>query len=302
MKSKNHNQCKQEIQAGTLYLVGTPIGNLEDITFRAVRILQEVDLIAAEDTRHTGKLLQHFQIKTPQISYHEHNHKAREGELVGYLQEGKAIALVTDAGMPSISDPGYHLVKACVTVGLSVVPIPGVTAVITALVGSGLSGDRFVFEGFLPIKNKLRSLRLENLREETRTIILYEAPHRLLSTLKDLAGVLEQDRAIVLGRELTKLHEEFLRSTIGEVIALYEGERVPKGEFTLVVSGASSKPLPTLSVAEIQSLLQELYHQGMNKSQASRHLAQITSLDRREIYQIALSTVTSDQLPVTSYQ
>jgi len=192
----------QNIDFGILYLVGTPIGNLEDITLRAIRILQEVDLIAAEDTRRTGKLLQHLQIKKPQISYHQHNQTDRTKELLARLQTGKAIALVTDAGMPGICDPGYEIVKAAIALDILVVPIPGVTAAITALAASGLPTDRFVFEGFLPAKGKQRSERLDVLKSETRTLIIYEAPHRLLSTLMDLGAVLGEDRQIVLAREL----------------------------------------------------------------------------------------------------
>ena len=178
---------EENLKEGTLYIVGTPIGNLEDITFRAVGILQAVDLIAAEDTRHTGKLLKHFQITTPQVSYHEHNRLSRLEELLHRLRTGEAIALVSDAGMPGISDPGYELVKACIEAGVSVIPIPGVTAAVTALAVSGLPTDRFVFEGFLPTKSKPRSDRLNSLKGETRTLIFYEAPHRLRQTLTDLA-------------------------------------------------------------------------------------------------------------------
>ncbi|MGA7935671.1 MAG: 16S rRNA (cytidine(1402)-2'-O)-methyltransferase, partial [Kovacikia sp.] len=221
---------------GTLYIVGTPIGNLEDMTFRAVRILQAVDFIAAEDTRHTGKLLHHFQIGTPQISYHDHNRHSRTPELLERLRQGKAIALVTDAGMPGISDPGYELVRDCVEAGISVVPIPGPSAAIAALTASGLPSDRFIFEGFLPAKPQLRRARLEILKTESRTLIFYEAPHRLRQTLQDLVA-LGDDRKIVLARELTKLHEEIWRGTIAEAIAHY-GDRSPQGEFTLVITGA----------------------------------------------------------------
>ncbi|MGK7872617.1 MAG: 16S rRNA (cytidine(1402)-2'-O)-methyltransferase [Xenococcaceae cyanobacterium] len=283
----------ENLRAGTLYLVGTPIGNLEDITFRAVRILQGVDLIAAEDTRRTGKLLQHFQITTPQVSYHQHNRLSRLGELLHRLGEGEAIALVTDAGMPGISDPGYELVKACIDAGVSVVPVPGVTAAVTALSAAGLPTDRFVFEGFLPTKSKQRSDRLNTLKWETRTLILYESPHRLRQTLTDLAGVLGEDRQIVLARELTKLHEEFWRGAVREAILLYQGDRQPKGEYTLVVAGAPKAETPILSEDEIKAELQKLLNQGMTRSQASRQLAQLTSLPRRQIYQLAF-TVTGD--------
>lgn len=271
----------------TLYLVATPIGNLEDMTFRAIRILQTVDLIAAEDTRHTGKLLQHFQIKTPQLSYHEHNSQQRIPELLSKMSQGKAIALVTDAGMPLISDPGYELVKACVAQGISVVPIPGANAAITALSAAGLATDKFVFEGFLPAKSKERRTHLETIQSETRTIIFYESPHRLRETLQDLGAILGEEREIVLARELTKMHEEFWRGTINYAIAHYTN-REPQGEFTLVVAGATLEK-PQLSEAVIKAELQNLLMQGLSRSEASRQLAQQTSLPRRQIYQLALS-------------
>lgn len=280
---------------GILYVVGTPIGNLEDMTFRAVRILQTVDLIAAEDTRHTGKLLQHFQITTPQLSYHEHNSNSRVPELLQQLVNGKAIALVTDAGMPAISDPGFELVKACVEAGISVVPIPGPCAVITALSAAGLPTEKFVFEGFLPTKNQDRQERLEFLQAEARTIIFYESPHRLRQTLQDLADVLGQDRRLVLARELTKLYEEFFRGRIEDAIAYYT-EREPQGEYTLVVAGLP--PLkPQLSEAELKAELQQIMAQGISRSQASRQLAKATSLPRRHLYQLALAI---PNLPLTA--
>lgn len=271
---------------GTLYLVGTPIGNLEDMTFRAVRILQNVDLIAAEDTRHTGKLLHHFQISTPQISYHDNNRHSRTQELVERLQQGKAIALVTDAGTPGISDPGYELTKACAEVGIPVVPIPGASAAITALTASGLPCDRFVFEGFLPAKSQARRAYLEGLKAESRTLIFYEAPHRLRQTLPDLL-ILGKERQIVLARELTKLHEEIWRGTIDEAVEHYR-DREPQGEFTIVIAGAELSH-PVLSEDAIKAELQTLLKQGLSRSEASRQLAQQTSLPRRQIYQLALS-------------
>lgn len=276
-----------DAKAGILYIVGTPIGNLEDMTFRAVRILQTVDLIAAEDTRHTGKLLQHFQIKTPQISYHDHNRISRIPELLSRFQQGSAIALVTDAGMPGISDPGYELVKACAAAEVPVVPIPGASAVITALSASGLPSDRFSFEGFLPAKSQARRLHLEALQTDVRTLIFYESPHRLKHTLQDLADVLGHDRQITLARELTKLHEEFWRGTIAEAVEQYQ-TREPQGEFTLVVAGATIETR-VLSEAAIIVELQSLLSQGLSRSDASRQLAQQTSLPRRQIYQLALS-------------
>lgn len=276
-----------EIQAGTLYIVGTPIGNLEDITFRALEILRKVDLIAAEDTRHTGKLLQHFQIATPQISYHDHNRRGRLPELVQRLSQQTTIALVTDAGMPGISDPGYELVKACVDAGISVVPIPGVSAVTTAVSAAGLPTDRFVFEGFLPLKGQERQTRLETLQTEPRTLVFYEAPHRLKQTLQDLLNWMGADRSIVLARELTKLHEQFWRGTVAEAITYYQ-TREPQGEFTLVVAGHQTTE-PQLSESALLAELQHLIQQGLSRSQASRQLAQQTALSRRQIYQLALT-------------
>jgi 16S rRNA (cytidine1402-2'-O)-methyltransferase len=278
---------------GTLYVVGTPIGNLEDITFRAVRILQTVDIIAAEDTRHTGKLLQHFQVKTPQVSYHEHNRTSRIPELLEHLVNNKAIALVSDAGMPGISDPGYELVKACIEAGISVVPIPGASAAITALSASGLPTDRFVFEGFLPAKTQQRQEYLESLQTESRTLIFYESPHRLRDTLQDLALVWGSDRQIVLGRELTKLYEEFWRGTIAEAIAHYS-QREPQGEYTLVVAGIPASQ-PQLTEEELKAELKILISQGISRSQASRQLAKFTSLPRRQLYQLALSLVVTPE-------
>ncbi|MBE9128866.1 MULTISPECIES: 16S rRNA (cytidine(1402)-2'-O)-methyltransferase [unclassified Coleofasciculus] len=272
---------------GTLYVVGTPIGNLEDMTFRAVRILQSVDLIAAEDTRHTGKLLAHFQIKTPQVSYHEHNRFQRLPELLNQLSEEKAIALVTDAGMPGISDPGYELVNACIEAEILVIPIPGATAGITALSASGLPTDRFVFEGFLPASGQDRQQRLEFLAAEARTLIFYESPHRLRQTLQHLADKLGAYRHIVLARELTKLHEEFWRGTIKEAIAHYN-ERESKGEFTLVVAG-EQPGVPVLSEDTLKEELIEIMARGVSRSQAARQLAQLTKLPRRQLYQLALA-------------
>jgi 16S rRNA (cytidine1402-2'-O)-methyltransferase len=278
---------------GTLYVVGTPIGNLEDITFRAVRILQTVDIIAAEDTRHTGKLLQHFQVKTPQVSYHEHNRTSRIPELLEHLVNNKAIALVSDAGMPGISDPGYELVKACIEAGIPVVPIPGASAAITALSAAGLPTDRFVFEGFLPAKTQQRQEHLESLQTESRTLIFYESPHRLRDTLQDLAEVWGSDRQIVLARELTKLYEEFWRGTIAEAIAHYS-QREPQGEYTLVVAGIPASQ-PQLTEQELKAELKQLINQGISRSQASRQLAKFTSLPRRQLYQLALSIVLSPE-------
>ena len=268
-----------EIKSGVLYIVGTPIGNLEDMTFRGVRILQSVDFIAAEDTRHTGKLLKHFQVNTPQISYHEHNRNSRIPELLKQLQEGKAIALVSDAGMPGISDPGYELVKACAEAGITVIPIPGAVAAITALSASGISTEKFVFEGFLNAKAKQRRSHLESLKSEERTLIFYESPHRLRSTLQDMKDIFGDDRQIVLARELTKIYEEFWRGNITDACSYYES-KVPVGDYTLVVAGSS--PIQReFTQAEIVAELETIMNQGISPSQASRQLAASTSLPRR---------------------
>ncbi len=275
-----------EPKPGTLYIVATPIGNLEDMTFRAVRILQAVDMIAAEDTRHTGRLLQHFQVKTPQISYHEHNSNSRIPELLEHLQYGKAIALVSDAGMPGISDPGYELIKACIDNGITVVPIPGASAVITALSAAGLPTDRFIFDGFLSAKSQQRKQYLESLQGESRTLVFYESPHRLRDTLADLGEVLGSDRSIVIARELTKLYEEFWRGTIEAAISEYQ-KREPQGEYTLLVAG-NPPSKPQLTETELKTELLQIMQQGISRSQASRQLAKDMGLSRRYLYQLAL--------------
>lgn len=254
------------------------------MTFRAIATLQTVDLIASEDTRHTGKLLAHFGIATPQISYHQHNHVARIDALLGKLNAGKTIALVTDAGTPGISDPGYELVAACVDGDIEIIPIPGVSAVVTALSASGLDSSRFLFEGFLPVKPKRRQAQLENLKTEPRTLVFYEAPHRIAQTLADLYAAFG-DRKITIARELTKLYEAFWRGSLSSAIANY---RDYKGEITLVVSGANPNEEKTLSPEQIIQELTRLLAQGLTRSQASRALAAQCSLSRRELYQIAL--------------
>jgi 16S rRNA (cytidine1402-2'-O)-methyltransferase len=276
-----------EVTGKTLYLVGTPIGNLGDMTMRGIQVLRDVDTIAAEDTRHTGKLLHHFEIKTPQISYHQHNEQQRIPELIAQLQAGRSIALVTDAGMPGISDPGYLIVSACVAAGIRVIPIPGVTAVITAVSASGLPSDRFGFEGFLPVKGQERKDRLESVSGEARTLVFYESPHRLRQTLADFATTFGADRQVVIGRELTKLHEEFWRGNIGEAIEHYT-QIEPQGEYALVIAGAPISQ-PMLSDEAIDRALIELMRNGTSRSQASRIVAEQISQSRRYVYQLALA-------------
>ncbi|MGC1307970.1 MAG: 16S rRNA (cytidine(1402)-2'-O)-methyltransferase [Phormidesmis sp.] len=279
-------QATSSLQPGALYLVGTPIGNLEDITFRALRVLKSADAIAAEDTRHTGKLLHHFQITTPQVSYHDHNTQQRIPQLIARLERGEAIALVTDAGMPGISDPGYELVCACVAADITVIPIPGPSAVVTAIAAAGLPCDRFVFEGFLPVKGKARKERLNALKTEFRTVVLYESPHRLVKTLTELGEVLSLDRAVTLARELTKRYEEFWRGTIGEALKHYE-TTAPKGEFTVAIA-PTPQAVTAFSKSEIITALKDLLAQGLSRSEASRQLARRTHLSKRDVYQISL--------------
>lgn len=218
-----------------LYLVPTPIGNLEDITLRAIRILKEADLILAEDTRNSGKLLKHYEINTPMQSHHMHNEHKTVENVVRQIQNGKTVALISDAGTPAISDPGFLLTRACVEAGVEVDCLPGATAFVPALVNSGLPNDKFIFEGFLPVK-KGRQTRLEFLAQETRTMILYESPHKLLKTLAQIKEFMGEDRQVSVSREISKLHEETIRGTVTEVLAHYE-QKPPKGEIVLIVAG-----------------------------------------------------------------
>lgn len=277
--------------AGKLYLCATPIGNLEDITYRVLRILNEVDLIAAEDTRHSIKLLNHFDIKTPMTSYHEYNKVDKAKYLVRELQAGKDIAIITDAGTPGISDPGEELVRQCIEAGVEVSSVPGPAACITALTMSGQPTRRFAFEAFLPADKKERALILEELKDETRTIIIYEAPHHLLKTLKDLYGVLG-DRSITLCKELTKLHEKAEKTTITALIEKYEVDE-PKGEHVLVIAG---KTFEEKREESIQSFMEmsiedhmELYlSKGMDKKEAMKAVAKDRGVSKRDIYDALL--------------
>ena len=223
-----------------LYLVGTPIGNLEDITLRALRVLKEVDLIACEDTRQTQKLLNHFSISTRTTSYHEHNEATKSAELVKAMQEGASVALVTDAGMPGISDPGYRLITLAIEQGVPVVPVPGASAFLTALIASGLPTDSFRFNGFLPAKRGERRAALEAVRDSPRTQVFYEAPHRIVETLQDVAEICGSARNVVVAREVTKLHEEFLRGRAAEVLETLKAREVVKGEITLLIGKAEA--------------------------------------------------------------
>ena len=277
--------------AGKLYLCATPIGNLEDITFRVVRVLGEVDLIAAEDTRNSIKLLNHFEIKTPMTSYHEHNKIEKGKRLIEKLESGMNIALITDAGTPGISDPGEELVKMCYEAGIEVTSLPGAAACITALTLSGLSTRRFAFEAFLPTDKKERQAILEELQNETRTVILYEAPHRLIKTLQELQTALGE-RKITVCRELTKKHETAFATTIGDAIAYYE-ENEPKGECVLVLEGKNRQDLKQESIAKWEELSVEEHmeyyeSQGIDRKESMKRVAKDRGVTKREIYQSLL--------------
>lgn len=275
-------------QEGTLYVVGTPIGNLRDFSPRAREILDQVDIIAAEDTRHTRKLLSAFEIRGSLISYHEHNKQSREPELIQKLKDGQNIALVSDAGMPGISDPGEPLIKEAICQGIPVVPIPGPNAAISALVASGLPTQPFVFIGFLPRGKKERKKELENWRLIPATLIFYEAPHRLLDMLKDLLEILG-DRKAVICRELTKKHEEWLRGKLRDVLHYFK-ENKARGEFTIVVEGADltkedlKEPEKDWSSWSIPQHVDQYMEQGWTKKEAMKQVAKERSLPKREVY------------------
>lgn len=273
--------------AGTLYLCATPIGNLEDMTFRAVRILREADLIAAEDTRNSVKLLNHFEIQTPMTSYHEYNKYDKGRKLVEKLLEGKNIALITDAGTPGISDPGEELVRMCHEAGITVTAVPGAAACITALTISGLPTRRFAFEAFLPADKKEREAVLETLEKEQRTIVLYEAPHRLVKTLKLLAGRLGE-RQVSVCRELTKRHETVYRALLPEAAAYYE-KNAPKGECVVVIQGLSRAEIEREEKARwadmsIEEHMELYLSQGLDKKEAMKRTAKDRGVQKREIY------------------
>lgn len=273
---------------GTLYLCATPIGNLEDITYRVVRILAEADLIAAEDTRNSIKLLNHFDIHTPMTSYHEYNKYDKANELIAKLLSGKNVALITDAGTPGISDPGEVLVKMCHEAGVPVTSLPGPAACITGLTVSGMPTRRFCFEGFLPAEKKERRDLLEELRNETRTLIFYEAPHHLVKTLKDLEETFGSSREMTLCRELTKKHEEAFLTTIGDCIARYEDED-PRGECVLIIKGRDRREIEDEKAASFAELgieeHMEIYlSKGMDKKEAMKMVAKDLGIGKRDVY------------------
>lgn len=282
---------------GTLYLCATPIGNLEDMTFRVIRTLKEVDMIAAEDTRNSIKLLNHFEIKTPMTSYHEYNKIEKGHKLVQMLLEGKNLALITDAGTPGISDPGEELVQMCYEAGVPVTSLPGAAACITALTLSGLSTRRFVFEAFLPSDKKERQLVLEELKNDTRTVICYEAPHRLVKTLKELLEALG-DRRITICRELTKKHETAWQTHIAEACEYYQ-ENAPKGECVLVIEGRSREELKAEEQEQweqmpLEAHMEHYESQGMDHKSAMKRVAKDRGVSKRDIYRMLLELGQSD--------
>lgn len=273
--------------SGTLYLVATPIGNLGDFSPRAAETLAAVDFIAAEDTRVSVKLLNHFQIKKPLVSYHEHNHVSAGQAILRRLLAGESCALVTDAGTPAISDPGEDLVRLCAENGVTVLAIPGCCAAVNALAVSGLPTGRFTFEGFLTVNKKSRRERLESLKNEERTMIFHEAPHKLRTTLADLRDAFGPDRKIALCRELTKLHEETCRTTLGEAADAYR-DREPKGEYVLVVAGCPPRETAALTAEEAVEQVLRLVDQGTRLKDAAREVAEHTGLSKNELYAAAL--------------
>ena len=267
--------------SGKLYLVATPIGNLEDMTIRAIRILKEVDLIAAEDTRNTLKLLNHFEIKKPLVSYHRHNEEIKVESLIEKLKNGENIAVVSDAGTPGISDPGEVIVKEAIKNNIEVIPIPGACAAINALIASGLDTKEFVFMGFLPINKKLRKEKLKEIENETKTIIIYEAPHKLKNTLEDLKDIL-QNRKVVLAREITKIHEEFIRGYIDEIISKAENL---KGEMIILIEGAEFKEKEIeVNKLSLDEHFEFYKNQGLDKKEIIKKIAKDRGVSKNEIY------------------
>ena len=271
------------MEKGKLYLVATPIGNLEDITLRAIRILKEADTILAEDTRKTLKLLNHFEIQKPLISFYRHNEGVKINHILELLNDGKFLALVSDAGTPAISDPGEDLVKACIENDVEIIPIPGPVAGIQALICSGFDTTKFVFEGFLSINKRCRKERLEILKNETRTMLFYEAPHKLKRTIEDLKETFGEDRKIVLAREITKIHEEFLRFTLEEASEYYNDEEKIKGEFVIVLEGKEIEEEGP-SEESIEDLMKKYLEKGIDKKEAMKQVAKDKNITKSEVY------------------
>lgn len=284
----NEDNVKTDIKnEGQLYLCATPIGNLEDITLRALRILKEVDVIAAEDTRHTRKLLSFYDIHTPITSYHEHNEREKGRQLISDIKSGKTVALVSDAGTPGISDPGYELVVMAVKERIKVIPIPGASAGIAALAASGLPTERFVFEGFLPRSGKDRNAALKKILSDERTVIFYESPYRIVKTLSEILD-LGGNRNVVVTRELTKVYEQFIRGSISEVLEHFLKHK-PKGEFTVILEGKTGeKEVKPVTPVDLNEYVQGLISQGMDKKTAIKTVAQSLGISKREVYSAVL--------------
>ena len=268
------------MEKGTLYLVSTPIGNLEDITFRAIKTLEEVDVIAAEDTRQTLKLLNHYNISKPLISYHRHNEDVRSDVLIKKLEEGQNIAVVTDAGTPAISDPGEEIVRVAIENNITIIPIPGACALINALIPSGLNTKEFSFYGFLPLNKKLRNEKFEQLKSDSKTMIIYEAPHRLITTIKDIIEKLG-DRQIVVAKEITKIHETFLRGNASELVNKIEN---PKGEHIILIKGEKNKKENKLNNLSLENHYKYYENQGLDKKEIIKKIAKDRKVNKNEIY------------------
>ncbi len=275
------------METGKLYLVATPIGNLEDITLRALRILKEVDTVLAEDTRKTKQLLNHFEISKPLISFYRHNEGVKSEYVISILKEGKNLALVSDAGTPAISDPGEDLVRACIENEIEIIPIPGSVAFVQGLICSGLDTTRFVFEGFLSINRRVRKERLKELENETRTMIFYEAPHKLRNTIDDFCDTFGEERRIVLAREITKIHEEHLRFTLGEAKEYYK-EKDIKGEFVIIVEGKKIEEADKISDETIEALMERYMEKGFDKKEAMKLVAKDKRITKSEVYKYLL--------------
>lgn len=270
---------------GILYVCATPIGNLEDVTIRLLKTLRHVDLIACEDTRHTLKLLNRYKIKRPLTSYHQHSRYEKEDYIIGQLIEGKKVALVSDAGMPGISDPGTQLVARAITCGIKIEVVPGPSAVISALSLSGMDTSSFLFVGFLPSRRGERQKAISDLARETRTIVLYEAPHRLLDTLNDLMAIMGEERSIAVMREMTKLHESVVRGTVGKLVTHFEQDK-PRGEITMVIAPYTPPPPGETSMEQIMHEVEELIEQGMEKKEAFKVKARQYKVAKSTIYKL----------------
>ena len=276
----NEKKINEERRKGSLYIVATPIGNLEDITLRAIRVLKEVDLIAAEDTRQTIKLLNHFDISKNMISYHRHNEEFKSDILIEKLKEGNKIALVSDAGTPGICDPGEEIIKKCIEENIEIVPIPGACAMINALISSGLNTREFNFIGFLPLNKKNRKEKLEEIEKSHKTIILYEAPHKLKNTLKELKEIINT-RKIVLAREMTKIHEEFIRGDIDNIISKVDDI---KGEIVIIIEGEQRKEENELNNLTIEEHYKFYENEGLSKKEIIKKIAKDRNVNKNEIY------------------